>query len=45
MGVTGNQAEECYECKELKKIECQLMEWWKLWNEINGMDNCREIFL
>ena len=25
-GVTGNQAEECYECKELKKIECQLME-------------------
>ena len=26
MGVTGNQVEEYYECKELKKLECQLME-------------------
>lgn len=41
--VTGTQVLEYYECKELKKMEYQLMEWWKC--KINGMNNCREIFL
>ena len=41
--VTGTQVLEYYEWKELKKMEYQLMEWWKC--KINGKNNCREIFL